>query len=63
MTTYGTKNKSFYERFIEEVEAMVIMADEGSVRTTARLTRAAKRAQMVFNGDLEPVASRDPTDV
>lgn len=47
-----------YERFIEESEAVLIKADDSAVHVVGMLTRAAKRAQMVVDGDLLPVAER-----
>jgi hypothetical protein len=49
-----------YERFIEEQEAMTIKADESAVAVVGRLMRAVKRAQMVADGELPPVAERGP---
>ena len=47
-----------YERFKEEVDAMLIAADDPAVKVVGDLTRAVKRAQMVHDGELEPVAKR-----
>ena len=58
-TTYGTGDKTFYQRFREELEALTIMADWSAVKTVGELTRAAKRAQMVFDGELDQVSDRD----
>lgn len=43
---------NFYSRFIEEVEGITIMANDPAVEVVGRFTRAAKRAQMVVNGEL-----------
>ena len=51
-------DKSFYERFVEELEALTIMGDDPAAHVVGLLTRAAKRAQMVFDGDIDPVADR-----
>ena len=50
---------SFYTRFIEEVEALTIKADDPTVAVVGELTRAAKRAQMVVDEDLPPVGYRN----
>lgn len=50
-----TSPKNVYQRFIEELDGMTIMADEGAVAVTGRLTRAVKRAQMVVDGELPAV--------
>ncbi|HEY3924377.1 MAG TPA: hypothetical protein VGL75_07430 [Acidothermaceae bacterium] len=44
-----------YERFIEEVDALTIHANQSAVSVVAELTRAVKRAQLVVDGDLRPV--------
>lgn len=44
-----------YERFIEEVDALAIHADQSAVSVVAELTRAVKRAQLVVDGELRPV--------
>lgn len=49
---------SVYERFIEEVEALAISAERPAVWVVGELTRACKRAQMVADGELLPVADR-----
>lgn len=48
-----------YERFIEEVDALVIKADKPAVAVVGELTRAVKRAQMVVDGELPRVAERE----
>ncbi|HSX22674.1 MAG TPA: hypothetical protein VLE97_07890 [Gaiellaceae bacterium] len=47
-----------YERFIEEVDALVVAANDPAAKVVGDLTRAVKRAQMVVDGELEPVAQR-----
>lgn len=47
-----------YDRFHEEINAMVIPAAWSAVRVVGELTRAVKRAQMVADGELAPVAER-----
>lgn len=47
-----------YQRFCEEVDALVIGADDSAVSVVGELTRAVKRAQMVVDGELPPVAER-----
>lgn len=49
---------TFYERFIEEVEAMDLSPLLTAVATMGELTRAAKRAQMVVDGELNPASVR-----
>ena len=51
-----------YERFCEEVDALTIDASDSAVSVVGDLTRAVKRAQMVVDGDLAPVAERPPQD-
>jgi hypothetical protein len=55
-----TNTSNVYERFIEEQEAMTIVADESAVAVIGRLIRAVKRAQMVVDGELAPVSERGP---
>lgn len=50
--------RNVYERFIEEVDALTIGADDSAVHVMGVLTRAVKRAQMVVDGDLKPVGER-----
>lgn len=57
-----TSSKNVYQRFIEELDGMTIMADEGAVAVTGRLTRAVKRAQMVVDGELPVLAERTERD-
>lgn len=57
MTTKG--DRSYYQRFIEELDVLVIMADWSAVKTVGELTRAAKRAQMVCDGELLEALNRD----
>lgn len=54
----GPTEPTFYERFIEEVEAMDLSPLLTAVATMGELTRAAKRAQMVVDGELNPAAVR-----
>ena len=49
-----------YHRFIEEVDALYLKADWTAVQTVGELTRAVKRAQMVYDGELAEVALRPP---
>jgi hypothetical protein len=49
-----------YHRFIEEVDALTIKADWTAVKTVGELTRAVKRAQLVYDGELAEVALRPP---
>ena len=49
-----------YHRFIEEVDALTIKADWTTVHTVGELIRAVKRAQMVYDGELNEVALRPP---
>ena len=50
--------KTFYNRFIEEMEALNINSGSSVTNVIGICTRAAKRAQMVVDGDLPPVADR-----
>lgn len=50
--------RNVYERFIEEMDAMTIMADMSAVKVVGELTRAVKRAQLVVDGELRPVSER-----
>lgn len=52
------RKSNVYERFIEELDAMTIHADDPVAAVVGALTRAVKRAQMVVDGDLPPVATR-----
>jgi hypothetical protein len=47
-----------YRRFCEEVDALVIGANDSAVSVVGELTHAVKRAQMVVDGELLPVAER-----
>jgi hypothetical protein len=47
-----------YTRFIEEVDALTINAEDSAVSVVGDLTRAVKRAQLVHEGKLDPVALR-----
>lgn len=47
-----------YERFIEEVDMLTIRADQPATAVVGELTRAVKRAQLVVDGELRPVADR-----
>lgn len=47
-----------YKRFLEEVDALLIAANDPAAKVVGDLTRAAKRAQMVHDGELAPVAQR-----
>ena len=61
MTAYGQRDKSFYERFIEETDAILakgLDANASAAHVVGEFTRAAKRAQMVLDGELDPVADR-----
>ena len=53
---------TFYELFIQEVDALTIMADASVVHVVGELTRAAKRAQLVADGELCPVNERVAVD-
>lgn len=53
-------SENVYQRFCEEVDALVIGADDSAVAVVGDLTRAVKRAQMVVDGELAPVADRTP---
>lgn len=55
-------NLNVYQRFCEEVDALTIKVDDGVLAVVGDLTRAVKRAQMVVDGDLRPVAEREPID-
>lgn len=49
--------KDVYGRFLDELDAMSIMSDEAAAAVVGRLTRAVRRAQMVYDGNLDsPVA-------
>lgn len=49
---------NFYEAFTCEVDALNIQANFPAVRVVGILTRAAKRAQMVVDGELAPIDQR-----
>lgn len=49
---------NFYERFILELDALTIKADMPAAAVCGELIRAAKRAQMVVDGELPPVSER-----
>jgi hypothetical protein len=55
---HQTTGPDVYRRFIEELDAMTIHADEQAVAVVGLLTRAVKRAQMVFDGELASAATR-----
>lgn len=44
-----------YERFCQEVDALVIAANQPAVSVVGELTLAVKRAQMVVDGELRPL--------
>lgn len=52
-----------YEAFIAEVDALTIRADDRAVAVVGELTRAVKRAQMVVDGELRPIAERAPRKI
>lgn len=54
----GTEQVTFYELFIEELDAITIMAYDNAVHVVGELTRAAKRAQLVWDDDLPRVEDR-----
>ena len=43
--------KTVYERFIEELDGMTIMADQPAASVVGELTRAVKRAQNSWEAD------------
>jgi hypothetical protein len=45
---------NFYEAFLAEMDKVTVMADASAVAVVGACTRAAKRAQMVMDG--EPVS-------
>lgn len=47
-----------YELFKDEIDAMVIAAADPAAKVVGDLQRAVKRAQMVHDGELAPVAQR-----
>lgn len=47
-----------YQRFIEEVDAIIVAGGDPAVKVVGDLTRAVKRAQMVVDGELPTVAER-----
>jgi hypothetical protein len=47
-----------YARFIAELDALTIHAGDPAAKVVGDLTRAVKRAQLVHDGDLRPVAER-----
>lgn len=49
---------SVYERFIEELDGVKLDASESATSVLARVMRAVKRAQMVHDGELDPLAER-----
>ena len=51
-------NMTFYERYIEELDAITIMADDSAAAVVGICTRAAKRAQMVVDGELPGLSER-----
>lgn len=53
-----TRKPNVYERFIEEVGALTIKADMPAAAAVGELIRAVKRAQMVVDGELQPVDDR-----
>ena len=53
------RSKNVYELFIGEMDALSIGAALSAAEVVGLLTRAVKRAQMVFDGELEPVDNRD----
>ena len=48
-----------YHRFIEELDAVTLMADIGAADAVGICVRAVKRAQMVVDGELAPVQYRN----
>ena len=53
---------AFYKAFIDEIDALTVKADDSAAGVLGVCTRAAKRAQMVVDGELPPVESRtEPT--
>lgn len=54
----GDEQKSVYECFINELDAMVIKSDDPVAAVVGRLTRAVKRAQLVHDGQLLPLDER-----
>ena len=58
MTTPDVAAENVYGRFVEEMDAVLIRADDPAVRVVGELTRAVQRAQMVVDGELLPVAQR-----
>lgn len=59
--TSPDRPRDVYAIFTEEVDALTILADEPVAKVVGDLTRAVKRAQMVYDGDLAPVAERKAT--
>lgn len=49
----GDEQKSVYGHFIDEIDAMVIKSDEPAAAVVGRLTRAVRRAQLVYEGQLK----------
>lgn len=56
--SYTKPEPDVYRRFLEEVDVLTIQADAPAAAVTGDLMRAVKRAQMVVDGDLPPVAER-----
>ena len=49
---------SFYDAFIDEISPLQIGVDFPAVRVVGIMTRAAKRAQLVVEGELAPIKQR-----
>lgn len=54
--------ENVYRRFIEEMNAMTIQADDPVAEVVGQMIRAVKRAQMVVDGELRPATEREPND-
>jgi hypothetical protein len=49
---------AFYRAFLAEIDAVRLTADMGAAAVLGECTRAAKRAQMVLDGELPKVGER-----
>ena len=59
MSEAPTSTKNVYKRFIEELNALRINANDPAAHVVGELTRAVKRAQMVVDGELKPLSESD----
>lgn len=53
-----TNTPSFYDLYIAEIDALTITADMTAAQVVGICTRAAKRAELVHDGDLPPITVR-----